>query len=70
MYWRNDSDESGYAAGGVTVLLIDESDGKRICREVLIETAIARQPTDQRVRTYCWNGSGWVAGTREAPSSS
>ena len=64
LYWQNDEDASGYAAGGVTVLATGRADDGRPCREVLIETAIARRPTDQRVRTYCRDGAGWTVATR------
>ena len=63
IYWQNNQDASGYAAGGVTVLTTGRTDDGRICREVLIETAIERRPTDQRVRTYCRDGTGWSAVT-------
>ena len=59
LYWQNDGDASGYAAGGVTVLATDRTDDGRACREVLIETALDRRPTDQRVRTHCRNGERW-----------
>ena len=60
VYWQNDKDASGYAAvGGVTVLATGRTDDGRTCREVLIETGMAQQPTDQRVRTFCRDGSGW-----------
>ena len=67
LYWRNAEDASGYAAGGATVLATGRADDGRPCREVLIETAIARRPTDQRVRTYCRDGARWsvAARTRE-----
>ena len=63
LYWKNDRgwDSIGYAAGGVTVLTTGKTDDGRICREVLIETAMGRRPTDQRVRTYCRDGAGWRA---------
>ena len=65
MYWQNDRDTSGYAAGGgVTVLATERTDDGRTCREVLIETGMAQKPTDQRVRTFCRDGSGW----RNAPA--
>ena len=69
LYWQNDEDASGYAAGGVTVLATGRTDDGRSCREVLIETAMERHPTDQRVRTYCRAGTGWdiVAFTAGAP---
>ena len=57
--WPNNGDASGYAAGGVTVLATGQTNDGRPCREVLIETAMERRPTDQRVRTYCRNGDGW-----------
>ena len=60
IYWQNDNDEGGYAAGGVTVLPLEGSGNQEICREVLIETVVADRPTDQRVRLYCWAGSGWI----------
>lgn len=59
LYWQNDEDASGYAAGGVSVLATGRMDDGRSCREVLIETAMERRPTDQRVRTYCRDGTGW-----------
>ena len=59
LYWQNDEDASGYAAGGVTVLAAGPTDDGRVCREVLIETAMERRPTDQRVRTYCRDGARW-----------
>ena len=66
-YWQNGRDTSGYAAGGVTVLATGRTEDGRQCREVLIETAMARRPTDQRVRTYCRDGAGWTvaASTRK-----
>ena len=60
LYWQNDDDASGYAAGGVTVLATGQTDDGRRCREVLIETVTERRPTDQRVRTYCRYGAGWI----------
>ena len=71
LYWQNDADASGYAAGGVTVLATGRTDTGRSCREVLIETAMERRPTDQRVRTYCLDGTGWdmVAFMAGAPTS-
>lgn len=67
LYWQNDEDASGYAAGGVTVIATGRADDGRVCREVLIEIAMERRPTDQRVRTYCWDGARWamVESTRE-----
>ena len=67
LYWQNDEDASGYAAGGVTLLATGQADDGRPCREVLIETAMEGRPTDQRVRTYCRTGSRWsvAARTRE-----
>ena len=67
LYWQNDEDASGYSAGGVTVLATGRTDDGRVCREVLIETAMERRPTDQRVRTYCRDGARWgmVESTRE-----
>ena len=59
IYWQNNGDASGYAAGGVTVLATGRTNDGRPCREVLMETAMERRPTDQRVRTYCRNGDGW-----------
>lgn len=59
LYWQNDEDASWYAAGGVTVLAAGRTGDGRSCREVLIETATERRPTDQRVRTYCHDGTGW-----------
>ena len=66
-YWQNDRDTSGYAAGGATVLATGRTDHGRPCREVLVETAMEGRPTDQRVRTYCRDGTRWsvAAGTRE-----
>ena len=61
LYWQDDDDASGYAAGGVTVLATRRTDDGRMCREVLIETAMERRPTDQRVRKYCRDGAGWTA---------
>ena len=61
LYWQNDEDASGYAAGGVTVLASGRTDDGRSCREVLIETAMESRPTDQRVRTYCRGDNGWTA---------
>lgn len=61
LYWQNDEDASGRAAGGVTVLESGHTDNGRTCREVLIETVMARRPTDQRVRTYCRDDNGWTA---------
>ena len=53
VYWQNDKDASGYAAGGgVTGLATGRTDDGRTCREMLIETGMAQQPTDQRVRTF------------------
>ena len=63
LYWQNDEDASGYAAGGVTVLATGRTDDGRVCREVLIETAMAGRPTDQRVRTYCRDDPGWKVAT-------
>ena len=67
VYWQNNGDESGYAAVGVTVLATGETDDERPCREVLIETAMERRPTDQRIRTFCHDGASWRVGasTRE-----
>ena len=67
LHWQNDEDASRYAAGGVTVLATGRADDGRRCREVLIEIAIARRPTDQWVRTYCRDGARWsvAARTRE-----
>ena len=67
LYWQNDEDASGSAAGGVTVLAMRRAEDGRACREVLIETAMERSPTDQRVRTYCRDGARWgmVESTRE-----
>ena len=61
IYWQNNEDASGYAAGGVTVLATGQTDDSRVCREVHIETAMERRPTDHRVRTYCRDGAGWTA---------
>ena len=61
LYWQNDEDASGHAAGGVTVLESGHTDNGRTCHEVLIETVMARRPTDQRVRTYCRDDNGWTA---------
>lgn len=61
IYWQNDEDTRGYAAGGVTVLATGRTDNDRTCREVLIETGMEQRPTDQRVRTYCRDGAGWTA---------
>ena len=63
LYWQNNEDASGYAAGGFTVLESGETDDGRTCREVLIETAMERRPTDQRVRTYCHDATGWSEAT-------
>ena len=60
LYWQNDCDASGYAAGGVTVLATGQTDDGWPCREVLIETAMEGRPTDQRVRTYCRDDSEWL----------
>ena len=67
LYWQNDEDASGFAAGGVTVLATGPTDDGRVCREVLIETTMERRPTDQRVRTYCRDGARWsmLESTRE-----
>ena len=59
IYWQNDDDGSGHAAGGVTVLATGRTDDGSVCRDVLIETAMERRPTDQRVRTYCRAATGW-----------
>ena len=59
LYWENNDDVSGNAAGGVTALAAGRMDDGRNCREVLIETVVERRPTDQRVRTYCRDGAGW-----------
>ena len=59
LYWQNDEDAAGYAAGGVSVLAAGQTKDGQVCREVLIETAMAGRPTDQRVRTYCRDGAGW-----------
>ena len=69
LYRQNDDDANGYAAGGVTVLATGRTGDGRPCREVLIETAMERRPTDQRVRTSCRAGTGWdiVAFTAGAP---
>ena len=64
IYWQNDQNANGYAAGGVTVLATGRTDYGRPCREVLIETAMERRSTDQRVRTYCRNGAAWSVTTR------
>ena len=64
LYWQNDRDASGYAAGGVTVLATGQTDDGRPCREVLIETAMEGRPTDQRVRTYCRHGASWSVAVR------
>ena len=61
LYWQNNADTSGYAAGGVTVLATGRTDDDRVCHEVLIETAMESRPTDQRVRTYCRGNRGWSA---------
>ena len=63
LYWQNDNDASGYAAGGITVLADGETDDGRHCREVFIETAMDGRPTDQRVRTYCRDGPKWRIAT-------
>ena len=60
IYWQNNEDANGYAAGGVTVLATGRTDDGRPCREVLIETAMERRPTDQRVRTYYRDGADWA----------
>ena len=67
LYWQNNKDASGYTAGGVTVLALGTTEEGKQCREVLIETAVERRPTDQRVRTYCRDGAGWAvaASTRQ-----
>ena len=67
LYWQNDEDASGHAAGGSTVIATGRTDHGRVCREVLIETAMERRPTDQRARTYCRDGTRWgiVESTRE-----
>ena len=67
LYWQNDEDASGYAAGGVTVLATGPTDDGQVCREVLIETAMEGRPTDQRVRMYCRDGARWgmLKSTRE-----
>lgn len=59
LYWQNDGDASGYAAGGATVIANGQTEDGRICREVLVETAMEGIPTDQRVRTYCQDGGQW-----------
>ena len=66
-YWQNDDDASGCVAGGVTVLATERTEEGRECREVLIETAMERRPTDRRVRTYCRDGARWsmIETTRE-----
>ena len=56
LYWQDDDDASGYAAGGVTVLATRRTDDGRMCREVFIETAMERRPTCRRVRTGCHDG--------------
>ena len=61
LYWQNNADASGYAAGGVTVLATGRTDDDRVCHEVLIEIAMESRPTDQRVRTYCRGNRGWSA---------
>ena len=60
VFWQNDEDASGYAAGGVTALATGRAGDGRPCREVLIETAMEGRPTDQRVRTYCLKGTVWT----------
>ena len=59
IYWQNDEDASGYAAGRVTVLATGRTEDGQTCWEVLIETAMERRPTDQRERRYCRDGTGW-----------
>ena len=56
-YWENNQDRNGRRAGGVTVLSTDHLVTETVCREVLIETVIEGQPTDQRVRTWCRYGT-------------
>ena len=61
IYWQNDNGQRGYVtAGGVTVLRLQNSGDREICREVLIETVIVDRPTDQRVRLYCRSGDEWL----------
>ncbi len=55
-YWENNQDRNGRRAGGVTVLSTEHLASESVCREVLIETVIEGQPTDQRVRTWCRHG--------------
>lgn len=58
--WQNDVDVGGDAAGGgVTALAIGRTEAGRTCREVLVETAMERRPTAQRVRTYFRDDSEW-----------
>ena len=61
LYWQNNEDASGYAAGGVTVLASGRTDDGRACREVLIVTTMGHRSSDQRVRTYCQGDKGWTA---------
>ena len=50
---RHGLNKSGWTiAGGVTVLVVGRKEDGRACREVLVETAMERRPTDRRVRTY------------------
>ena len=67
VYWDNHDDASGYAAGGVTVIATGRTQDGRQCREVLIETAMKRRPTDQRVRTFCRQGDRWGEVTANRP---
>ena len=60
LYWQNDEDASGYAAGGVTVLATGRTDDGRPCREVLSETAMEGRPT---------SGYGRTAGTAQGGAS-
>ena len=46
-------------SGWVTVLATGRTEDGRLCREVLIETAMERHPTEQCVRTWCRDCSGW-----------
>ena len=60
-FWQNDEDASGSAGGAVTVLETGRKEDGRVCRKALIETAMEHRQTDQRMRTYCRDDTGWAA---------
>ena len=66
VYWQNDDDASGYAAGGITVLATGRTEDGRLCRKALVETAMAKCPTDRRVRTWCRDGTRTARGRQQS----